>query len=155
MKTELILIKTDAATKKRAKELARELGFGVSTILNAYLKQFIKDKAIYFTTTKQTQPESSKAIPSISYIKKLILPILKRYKVKRASIFGSVARGDTHPESDIDILAQLTDKTSLFKMVELKLDLEEALGRKVDLVEYKTIKPMLRDRILKDQIPIL
>ena len=57
--------------------------------------------------------------------------------------------------SDIDILVDIKKDISLLDFVGLKLELEEALGQKVDLVEYSTIKPVLKERILKSQIPII
>jgi len=59
------------------------------------------------------------------------------------------------PGSDIDILVQIDTDISLLEFVGLKLDLEEALNTSVDLVEYDTIKPLIRDRILKEQQVIL
>jgi len=59
------------------------------------------------------------------------------------------------PDSDIDILVQIDTDISLLEFVGLKLDLEEALNTSVDLVEYDTIKPLIRDRILKEQQVIL
>jgi hypothetical protein len=57
--------------------------------------------------------------------------------------------------SDIDILVDVDENISLLDFVGIKLDLEEVLGRKVDLVEYGTIKPRLRERILKEQLVVL
>ena len=57
--------------------------------------------------------------------------------------------------SDIDILVDIKKNISLLDFVGIKLELEEKLERKVDLVEYNTIKPLLRDRILKEQVKIL
>lgn len=56
--------------------------------------------------------------------------------------------------SDIDILVEIEKDISLLDFVALKLELEETLGRKVDLVEFDTIKPRLRERILKEQVVI-
>ena len=91
----------------------------------------------------------------IEEIKKTILPILKRYGVRRASIFGSVVRGEATENSDIDILVEIRSNISLLDFVGLKLELEEVLGRKVDLGEYDAIKPIIRDRILNEQVAIL
>jgi len=91
----------------------------------------------------------------IDHLKKKILPILKRYGVTRAGLFGSQARGDMYVGSDVDILVQLADDVSLLDFVGLKQDLEEALQGKVDVVEYDAIKPVLKDRILSEQIAIL
>lgn len=92
---------------------------------------------------------------NISLIQKKILPILERYGVIKASLFGSLARDEATEDSDIDLLVEIKKNISLFDFIGLKLDLEEALGKKVDLVEFKAIKPLLREYILKDQLPIL
>ncbi|MBI5306010.1 nucleotidyltransferase family protein [Candidatus Wolfebacteria bacterium] len=84
-------------------------------------------------------------------IKNKIVPILKRQGVLRAALFGSAARGEMKKKSDIDILVKLPKKMSLLDVVGLKLDLEEKLGKKVDLVEYAAIHPLLKDIILKEQ----
>jgi len=90
----------------------------------------------------------------IQNIQKQIAPILKKYRVIRASIFGSLARGEGSGESDVDILVQLDDNVGLLEFVGLKLELEESLGSKVDLVEYDTIKRAIRDRVLADQVVV-
>ncbi len=91
---------------------------------------------------------------NVSEIKKQIMPILRKYGVRRASIFGSAVRGEMKESSDIDILVEIEKDISLLDFVALKLELEETLGRKVDLVEFDTIKPRLRERILKEQVVI-
>lgn len=97
-----------------------------------------------------------KSKPSLSSIKKKALPILKKHDVKRASIFGSYARGTAKSKSDIDILIEYNGKNkSLLDLVDLKLDLEEKLHRKVDLITYNSIYWKIRDRILSEQIVIL
>jgi len=91
----------------------------------------------------------------IEEIKRKILPILKRYEVKRVGLFGSFVRGEIRKDSDIDILVKIDKDISLFDFVGIKLEIEEALGKKVDLVEYDTIKPILKERILNEQVIIL
>lgn len=93
--------------------------------------------------------------PNVEDIKKTIIPILESHGVKKAGIFGSCVRGEMKKNSDIDILVQITNDISLLDFVGVKLELEEALGRKVDLVEYDTIKPLLRERILTEQVVII
>ena len=94
-------------------------------------------------------------IEKIEEIKGKILSILKRYKVKRAGIFGSVVRGEENEESDIDILVEIVGRMSLLDFAGLKLELEEALGQRVDLGEYSTIKPMIKEQILSEEVSIL
>ena len=100
-------------------------------------------------------PEGDNMKIDIEDLKRKILPILQRYGAKRAGLFGSYVRGDMREDSDIDILVEIEKDISLLDFVGLKLDIEEALGLKVDLVEYNTIKPLLKERILKEQVVIL
>ena len=87
-------------------------------------------------------------------ITQTIVPILKQYHVKKASLFGSQARATQKISSDVDILVELTPQSDLFDFIGLKLDLESALHKKVDLIEYSAIKPALKDAILHSQLPI-
>jgi predicted nucleotidyltransferase len=84
-----------------------------------------------------------------------ILPVLKRFGVKKAAIFGSLARGEGGKESDVDILVEFEPGKSLLDLAGLKIELEEALGRRVDVLTYNSLHPLLKDRILKEQKPIL
>ena len=63
--------------------------------------------------------------------------------------------GEVKEDSDIDILVEIEEDISLLDFVGIKIELEEVLGRKVDLVEYSTIKPLLRKRILDEQVVLL
>ena len=91
----------------------------------------------------------------IEDIKCKIVPILRRYDVKRAALFGSFVRGEQREDSDIDILVEFKDGKSLLDLVGLKIELEEALGRKVDVLTYNSLHPLLRDKILQEQKVIL
>ncbi len=91
----------------------------------------------------------------ITSIQRKIIPILKKNGVTRAGIFGSYARGEAKKTSDVDVLVKMKSKVSLFGFVRLKQDLEDTLQKKVDLVEYETIKPRLKEKILHDEIRIL
>lgn len=88
-------------------------------------------------------------------IKQKIRPILKKYNIKRAGLFGSYVRGDMREDSDIDILVEIEDDISLLDFVGIKLEIEDILGKKVDLVEYDTIKPLIKEKIIKEQVGIL
>lgn len=90
----------------------------------------------------------------IEEIKAVIVPILTRHGIKRAGIFGSVAKGNATSQSDIDILVELGSEISLLDFVGIKFELEDHLGRKVDLVEYQAIKPRLKNRIMSEEIRI-
>ena len=91
----------------------------------------------------------------INKIKEKILPIIQDYGVKRLALFGSCVRGEMDKDSDIDILVDIEADISLLDFIGLKQKIEEALGRKVDLVEYDCLKPLLRERILKEQVELI
>ena len=90
---------------------------------------------------------------SFSSIKRKALPVLKRHDVKRAAIFGSFARGEANSKSDIDFLIEYRGmNNSLLDLIGLKLDLEEILDRKVDVITYRSIYWRIREQILAEQV---
>jgi len=84
-------------------------------------------------------------------IRNRIYPILKRYGVAKASIFGSYVREEQTAESDIDILVEFSAEKSLLDLAGLKIELEEALAREVDVLTYQSLHPLIKDRILNEQ----
>ena len=92
----------------------------------------------------------------IDKIKSKINHILKENRVTKAGIFGSYSRGEQRKDSDVDIAVEINDKNmSLIGFIGLKLALEEILKKKVDLVEYSAIKPIIKERILSEEIRII
>jgi len=84
-----------------------------------------------------------------------ILPILKKAGVIQAGIFGSFARGEETPESDLDILVELEKDKTYFDLLRLKTNLEETIDRKVDIGTYNSIRASLKESILKEEQSIL
>ncbi len=87
-------------------------------------------------------------------IKKIVIPILKKYGIKKAGILGSYARRDYKKNSDIDILVKLSKRLG-FGFAGIELELEEKLSKKVDLLTYESIHPLLKRRILNEEVKIL
>lgn len=85
-----------------------------------------------------------------SEINNKILNTLKPFQPIRIGVFGSYSRGEMNEESDIDILYSFQKKITLFDLVGLKLELEDALKRKVDLVSEQGINKYIKPYILKD-----
>lgn len=84
-----------------------------------------------------------------------LLPELReRYAVRSLSIFGSYARGEQTPESDLDVLVDFDKTPNLYELVGLGLDLEEALGMKVDVVMREGLKPRIAPSVLRDLMPV-
>jgi uncharacterized protein len=81
-----------------------------------------------------------------------ILQLATQYGAKNLRIFGSVARGEATPKSDIDFLVDL--QSSLLTRIALIQDLETLLGTKIDVVTETSLHDYLRTRILKEAIPL-
>lgn len=77
---------------------------------------------------------------------------LARFGVKSLSVFGSVARGEAGPASDVDILVEFGRPVGYFAYMDLKDYLEDLLQRRVDLVTPGALKRQLRDRILSEAV---
>jgi predicted nucleotidyltransferase len=83
-----------------------------------------------------------------------ILALAAARGVSRVRIFGSVARGEDREGSDVDLLVDVPAGTSLLHIVGLRLDIEDALGVKVDLCTERELHPALRSRILAEARPL-
>jgi predicted nucleotidyltransferase len=83
-----------------------------------------------------------------------ILGIASKYGATKLRLFGSVARGQAGDKSDVDILVEFKPGSSLLDHVALIQDLEELLGRKVDVVNERALHWYIRDRVLKEARPL-
>ena len=92
---------------------------------------------------------------SLKKIERIILPILRKNTVSRAGIFGSFARGESTAKSDLDLLITFKGKKSLLDLIHLQMELEEVLKKKVDVLTYKSIHPLLKEKILNEEVKIL
>lgn len=88
-------------------------------------------------------------------IRRQVMPTLRKHGVVRAGLFGSIARGEEHAGSDVDLLVEFECGKTLFDLVELRLELAELLGREADVVTYAALHPKLRERILGEEIRVL
>lgn len=86
----------------------------------------------------------------IETIREKAIPVLKKYQVVKASLFGSWVRGEQKPDSDIDLLVEFAEGKSLFDLVNLENELEEILENKVDVLTYASIHPRLKAAILSE-----
>lgn len=107
-------------------------------------KELIADKGLLKVKRDKT----------ITKVKSRVLPVLRKYKIKKAGIFGSYARGEQRKDSDVDILV-VPAKGMGFRFAGMELDLEKSLKKKVDLITYKSINKYLRRRILSEEVRIL
>jgi uncharacterized protein len=83
-----------------------------------------------------------------------ILRIAGRHGARKVRVFGSVARGDAQPSSDLDLLIDTGPNTTPWFPGGLISDLEELLGRHVDVVTEQALHPAMRDRVLREAVPL-
>lgn len=83
-----------------------------------------------------------------------ILQIAARHGARNVRLFGSVARGEADETSDIDLVVEFDPDRSLLDHAGLWLDLQELLGYKVDVVSERGIKPRIRERVLREAVPL-
>ena len=91
----------------------------------------------------------------IEKYKEIILEILKKHEVKKASLFGSIVREEMTTNSDIDLIIEFKGDKSLLDLAALQIELEEKLKLKVEVLTYNSIHPLLKDQILAEQVEIL
>jgi len=83
-----------------------------------------------------------------------ILRVCAKYGAHNVQVFGSVARSEADEQSDIDFLVELEPGRTLFDPGGLQYDLEQLLGRRVDVVTERGLKPRIRERVLREALPL-
>lgn len=83
-----------------------------------------------------------------------VLRLAAEHGATDVRVFGSVARGEADDASDIDFLVRMGPGRSLFDLGALLMDLQDLLGRRVDVVTERGLRPRMRERVLRDAIPI-
>lgn len=81
-----------------------------------------------------------------------ILRIARSHGATRVRLFGSAARGEAGPKSDVDVLVTLEPGRTLLDIVAIKQDLEDLLGREVHVVTEAAISPYIRDKVLREAV---
>lgn len=83
-----------------------------------------------------------------------ILRLARRHGVTQVRVFGSMARGDAGPQSDVDLLIEVGGDPSPWFPGGLIAELEELLGRRVQVVTERGLDELLRDRVLEEAVPL-
>ncbi len=87
-------------------------------------------------------------------IKKKIISILIKHGIKKILVFGSYARNEATPKSDLDLIVEFPEGTSLLDHVGIEIELSEALNMKIDLLSQNGISPYIKNQVLKEAIVI-
>lgn len=93
--------------------------------------------------------------PTLDEIRVRVAGPMASRGVVRAAVFGSFARGEANEASDVDFLVEFESGRSLVDLAGLRLDLCEVLGREVDVATPASLHPGMRDRVLRESVPIL
>lgn len=142
-------------------ELEKELGRKVDLVTYKSLhpllkKSILKEEVRILDEKNATQITTTRKTPStLRGIVSRAVPLMKKQGVVKAGIFGSYARGEQTPESDVDILVQLKKGKGYFELVGLELELKKALNLKVDLIPYDGLNPLLKKTILQNEVRII
>ena len=83
-----------------------------------------------------------------------IIEVAANHGARNLRVFGSVARGETTPASDLDLLINLDPGRTLLDLIAVKQDLEDLLGCAVDVVTEDAVSPHIRDQVLKDAVSL-
>lgn len=83
-----------------------------------------------------------------------ILQVATRHGARHVRVFGSVARGDDDERSDVDFLVEMEKGRSLLDLGGLLMDLQDLLGRRVDVVTEKGLRERIRSRVLREAVPL-
>src|SRR5216684_26468 len=126
------IVRTNIVFSKEIYEKLRQAAFNSRRTMSDLVREAVENQL------QDTSPALS-----LEEIKAKAVPVLKAAGVSKAALFGSYARGNNRPDSDIDILFQPPEGFTLFNQSGLMLDLAEALGKSVDVVTYNSIKPTL------------
>lgn len=138
----------DSNTKQQADAILRTLGLSPSSAIAALYAQIVLNKGLPFAVQ---MPQSSKGTLALGRIKRAVSDVAKRYGVERVWLFGSYARGEAKPESDVDILI---DKGSMrgLALGGFLDELEHELQTPVDVVTLDSLDEDYCQNIQQDQV---
>lgn len=86
----------------------------------------------------------------LATLKQKLRPLCIASNVKRLSVFGSVARGDEHPASDVDLIVQFRNPIGMFELMDFEEQVKDLLARPVDLGTEASLHPLIRENVNKD-----
>lgn len=150
--SKMITVRVDGKTKDEFTSLARSYGFSASEVLRASMERMLRDGEIPIPVRAQLGDGTGKIL-SLESIAKAVGKVMSGEcgaKVRRVSLFGSYARGEALPRSDVDLLLEYDEGFGIFELVTLGEELEERLIKKIDLLTKgslsdETLASALRD----------
>ena len=138
-KDTLINLRVNKSLKEDFQAVVEREGFTMSEVLEACMKDMVKRNIVPINIKTRIDKKGQPLI-TIPFIKKCLDEILSKEsneKIKSASLFGSYSKGTATTKSDVDLFIDVDEGFSLFDLADLQIDLEAALGKKVDLITKK------------------
>lgn len=129
---------------KKINDRVKQLDYSLKEKVLQYINSLAKSKGI----------ELKVDVLELKDIAAEISRIAAAYGIIKAGIFGSYARGEASSESDIDLLLEFNGVIGLMRLGHLKSDLEETFGKKIDILQFCAINPLIRDHVLQEVIII-
>lgn len=99
-------------------------------------------------------PPVSERLRNAGFNPDTVRAIAEQHGATNVRVFGSFARGDHNPDSDLDVLIELQPGRSLLDLIAIKQDLQDLLGRRVDVVTERSLSPYFRDSICREAVAI-
>ena len=137
----ILSVRMDSGTKEAFASFCEEVGMSVSTAINLFARQMVREQRIPFSISVERTGSSGKAsvterILSISEITSAVSQAASRFPgIKKVILFGSYARGEAAPESDIDLRVEYEEgQLSLFQLSAFSEEVRELTGKSVDIV---------------------
>ncbi len=97
-------------------------------------------------------------LPSLTHVRRVLrealVTLAPRYAIRSLGLFGSYARGEQRPDSDLDLLIEFSQTPGFLAFIQLEQALAEAVGLPIDLVTVDALKPALRETILAEIVPV-
>lgn len=111
--------------------------------------------AVHFQKADRYPRQTTMLLDQLRARRDVVVALGRRYGARHVRVFGSVARGEERPDSDVDLLVELDRGYDLFmQRMPLTDQLSELFGRRVDLVPEHELNPHMRERILREAIPL-
>lgn len=149
-KTATLNLRIDPETKASAETVLNQLGLSMSTAIEVYLRQIALNGEIPFMFSIKPQ-EGTNRVLTLKEIRERVIPLAKEYGIGNLYLFGSYARGEAEPSSDVDFHCD-PGKVSGLNFVGFQMELEKVLGKKVDLLTTKSMDETIREEARQDEI---
>lgn len=151
-----LLIRVSKELKASFKDVARKEGYGASSLIEAFMKDVVKKGKVplHLRPYLSRRQKPAVTLPRLKMLLEEVIEEGKPDRVKKVSLFGSFARGEETPSSDVDLLIEGNDGLSLFDLAYIGEELEKKLGRKVDLVSRGGLDEAILSSIDREKITI-